>query len=209
MPTCNECKNPCNCVIEEDGPYANRPNDGRRSTTVKGNGTAGDPYVISFMQSREYLPASGQITASNVPTVSGTAGIVTVNNSDPVITWESPDRVFAFFPTGSDFTYVFERFNMVGATVTFAAHATGTRRLAIFGTKIDGTDFFIAGDQQLGNSSRPTVLSASGFSAGVVADSSLEPAAINPRINGFGVGVYQNSGTALPISTLTFWVTTI
>lgn len=203
MPICNECTSPCNCRIDEDGPFSNRFDDGRRNTTVSGNGTEDNPYTIHFQQSGEYRPPSGEVKVDTVSTTTSIGKLVASADS-PFVVWQSPVNVLAFFP-GNAIVYLFERFNVVGASATFAAHATGERRLALFGTRVDGETNWIGGDVQHGNTSVATKLKTVGYSSGVITTGALTES----RINAFVVGLYQTSGTTLAVTNIKFWVTTV
>ena len=204
MPTCG-CTTPCNCLVDEDGYRSGHPEQGRRSTVVTGRGVAEDPYVIEFQLSGEYRPPSAEIRMTGVVIANnfGTVEFFTPEN----VQWESPNNnvytavSFYFMLTGS--------FHAVGASASFAANATGTRHLDIFGIDEEGNGHFVAGNTQHGNATRPTICATSTLTAGLFTPT---PAVLanfsNQRINVFNIGVRQTSGVALTTN-LKFWMTTI
>lgn len=216
---CN-CINPCNCLLTEDGYFANRSADGRRNTVVSGIGTQADPLTIEFQQSEFYRPPSGEQQVYNITVpdeaASGTEGVTQADYSFISI-YESPSKVFVMVPQptfASVSVATFGYYQVVGASASFAANATGERNIAIYGESPVGlTGALVAGNTQQGISTGNTVLTCAGFSAGFLNLDDIFftvfPEIANTTINWWKIGVWQTSGGNLLIDTLKFWMTTI
>lgn len=207
MPTCNQCLTPCNCLMNEDGFRAGRGDeDGRRNTVISGVGTTTDPYVIQFQMSGEYRPPSGELRVSPITVNNSSAKFVTTADA-PSVYWDSPGSVFTFYP-GNLLTITTGNYHVVGASASFAANSTGVRRLAILGTNETGATYTVAGDEQSGHATKNTILTCTGFNTGVLTPSpAIAVVFSNTQINGWAVGLWQNSGVSLQV-TFKFWMVT-
>lgn len=212
MPTCsNECTTPCNCYIEEDGYYAERPQDGRHNIMVSGNATIEDPLTFSFMHSEFFRPPAAEIQTStfNLPNNSseepqGSGYNVTVYQTPSAILIASP---IGFAGIASN---AFSNFFMCGASATFPANATGLRLISI-STSHPKTDvpYQVAGNVQPAVASRESKLSCSGFVPGYLKPTLLSPGVVDFRTSPFIVTVWQTSGVPLVVTNIKLWVSKI
>lgn len=208
MPTCNQCATPCNCLLTEDGFRAGRGDtDGRRNTTVTGNGTADNPYVTSFQMSGEYRPPAGELRKTNSETTVNNVGESILTDS---VYWESPGTVFFYYPASGLVALTVGNFHVVGASVSFAPAATGSRRMSLFGNDQDGNTYRVAGDVQHGTTGSNTILSCAGFTSGVLTPSpDVQAVFSNTNIDTWAIGVSQDSGGDLDIEEVRFWMATL
>lgn len=210
-----QCLDPCNCLVTEDGFFANRSTDGRANTVVTGRGTETDPYVISFQQSEFYRPDSGEIRTTNTRTPSsGAYSFINKSSGDTFTTiYQSPNAVFFDFPAPAVDPIVgaFGNFKIVGASATFQTAATGARYISILAQSPTdaSTDYIIAGSGSIGHSSGPITLQCTGFAPGIFDATFLPASYSNTRVNAFVVGVWQTTGGLLTVSNVKFWMTTI
>lgn len=207
MPTCNRCGTSCNCLLTEDGFRAGRGAvDGRRNTTVTGNGSFENPYVTSFQMSGEYRPPAGELRAGPENTTNGVGEFL---YSDSVY-WESPSSVFFYYPNAGFVGLTEGNFHVVGASVSFAPMSSGSRRLTLHGLDQNGERYRLAGDVQDGIAGTSTVLSCAGFSSGVLTPGpSIQAMFSNTRIDAWAVGVRQDSGGDLEVQEMRFWMATL
>lgn len=211
MPTCNECLTPCNCTIEEDGFWANRPQDGRRNVVVEGSGTLLDPITISFMQSEFFRPEAAEVQAptKSVPTNDNTP----VDADDYTVTvYQTPHQVLikAVGVFVQPLT-AFHNYWIVGASATFPANATGERMIEI-GT--DNADLVgsvrIAGNVQTAVAGASSVLSCAGFTPGLLLPEFSLEGFLYKKAAPIQVALFQTSGGApMNVTQIKLWVTMI
>lgn len=209
------CTSPCSCVVADDGikvigeSYVVNTGEGRRNTVVSGQGTAADPYTVSFIDSEFYRPDAGEFTYPNQvedSSLTQTGTLLDFIDGPGVVVYQQLGTIFFNISLGDsgDFS-VKGFFQIVGASVEFTGNTTGTRKILIMYD--DGTNArMIAGNV----SDAPTenlTLSASGFYPGRFSQS---PDGVHPvGFSLFTVRVYQDSGNSLAVSNLKFWVGTL
>lgn len=214
------CINPCNCLVEEDGLYAVRPQDGRRNTVVSGTGTPANPIVIEFQHSEFYRPPAGEVRVfdKTIPSAVTPGNAVGPSEGDTLVTiYQTPTTVFSVvaLPFTEAITSTKGHFHVVGASARFAANAGGSqRRIGIIGLPPDpaviSDDLLLAAQEGLGNAGRDTVLTCTGFSPGLlIPPSPLSPNVSDTRIDLWAVGVNQDSGGPLLIEEIKFWMVTV
>lgn len=208
MPQCSECASPCNCYIDEDGYWANRPQDGRNNVIVEGSGSVEDPFTFSFMHSEFFRPKAEEIVAPSIDVASGSPlqhprtfyTSTTYNNGEQVIL----GLPFNFLPGVMG---VFGNFFMLGVSATFSANATGVRKVHIGTDDISGGPTrIVGGAAQMGLAGRDTTVSCEAFMSGYLTVSSP---IIDTRLAVFIIQLYQDSGVSINVKNVKLWVTQI
>ena len=212
MPQCG-CTSPCNCSFSEDGYWAERSQDGRRNTVVSGMGTPNDPFTVSFIQSEFFRPSAGELKGTGLSTTSGSTFAPTP--ADVISVYQSPETVMISIPFGSSLalTTIFGNYFVMGASATFAANATGLRRLVLLAPSpmgpVVGFERAVTGVEQNGHATRPTVLSVAGFYSGMLEKDSILDGVGAAQIAPVRLEVFQNSGSSLTLTEVKFWAVMI
>lgn len=177
MARCGTCGNAlCACRIYQDGavllsdqagfPVAANTSSrsGRRTTVVAGNGTAGNPYEISFIDSLEFRPQAGEFARATGQVAGGSSTEVEFE----FIVYQTPsDRPPFLFATGfeADMNLTNLEFLFVGAEARFSGGALGQNKMMIsFSDGVGGGVRFIGGHTtQFRSGMTTSVLTGSGF----------------------------------------------
>lgn len=213
MPTCSdECTTPCNCYIDEDGYWAERPQDGRHNIAVSGSATIEDPLTFSFLQSEFFRPPAAEIRRSMVSTTTGSVKTVDGTTFDITI-YQSPNKILIAAPVALaiETSIAFGNFFLCGASATFTANGTGDRVINIVsGDSFDDTPYQIAGNAQPGLAAKDSILSCCGFVPGYLDKTGLiDPGILDNRLTAFIVSVYQTSNANMNVSNIKLWVSKI
>lgn len=208
MPICNECLQPCACVLSDlltfNGIIIEESEFGL--LRVDGKGTPGDPFTISFPNSEEYRPLVGEIAFNSF----SSSGADTIPSNGMVLIYQSPGNMFLnIFPV-SGIQNIVQRTQSVlfiGATVEFAANATGQRTLSI---RQEGgsTPIEVARAFCDGTSAQAHRLSASGIAFHAVTTEFIQPLT-SPKYTVFSIVVRSETGGALTVNTLKFWTVSL
>lgn len=152
MARCGTCGNAlCACRVYQDGavllvnadgtvvPANANSRDGRRTTVVTGNGTAGSPYEISFIDSLEYRPQAAELRTDTPQAV----GSVTGNNVNfDFILYNTPsnNRILSHEPAGfsEDANLNSVEWLFFGASARFSGGALGQNKMMITFSGKDG-----------------------------------------------------------------------
>lgn len=204
---CNACKNPCNCVVSDDGAiildgsYNFLDNPSRRNSVVSGNGTLANPYTVSFIDSEFYRPVVGEavtpvqsITDSDLNFVDLASGTVIYSSPTP-----------ASLSLRDDEALVFGLFLVVGITVTFTGSTTGVRKIAILEISAEGNVNRVIGSSSCSADTEDLTLNASGFTMGRLVGDLVNIV----QFNRFSIAVQQSSGGALNISSASLWIASV
>lgn len=215
MARCGTCGNAlCACRIYQDGavlltdvdgaavPDNEGSREGRRTTVVSGNGTAGDPYEISFIDSLEYRPQAGEIRRDTADVV----GPATAQNvSFEFILYQTPsDNPIMFHePVGfaDDVNLNSLEFIFFGASAKFAGGALGQNKMMISFSGKESARIMGGHTTQFRSGMTTSELTGSGF--------------LNPLFwtaqgaSGGIIGIFQVRYSSVdPLVNARFWVTT-
>lgn len=212
MPHQCGCVTPCNCIMEEDGYWAERPQDGRRNTILSGSGTPNDPFTISFMQSEFFRPSAGELVPSSLPIVLASGSNDSITQSEVTVSYQTPGEIFINFALNPVIlTALIGNFMLVGASAAFAAsNTTGTRSIGI-GTNHPFTAVtrFVTSSEQGGSSTRSSYVQASGFASGNLDKTGLLSGITDSKIAPFSLTIFQSSGGPIDVTQVKFWVAVI
>lgn len=202
------CTTPCTCTFADDGirelngSYVVNTGEGRRNTVVDGEGTVEDPYTISFIDSEFFRPDVGEFTHPNQAVPNNVYAMLNFDSSAGQVVYESPGTVFSGLEQGSnsgEFT-AFGFFQFVGATATFNANTTGSRKIVIAYTDLIVTQVIAAATSD--SPAEDLTLSCSGFYPGRFVPGSSPVGYSTFKV----IIVWQDSGAALGLTNLKFWV---
>lgn len=200
------CVTPCNCVFADDGvvevngSYVVNTGQGRRNTVVSGDGSINNPITVSFIDSEFFRPEAGEFTFTNQSESSGSYEELDFVAGPANIIYQTPTDIFNTLISTIAFT-VKGFFQFFGATAVFQSNTTGTRKLII--SYDDGNLEQAAAGMTVDAPSESLTLTASGFYPGL-----FQPNASTPPVgfSKFRVYVWQDSGSALNLSNIKFWV---
>lgn len=202
------CQNPCNCTFFDDGvvrvgdAYVLDSGKGRRNTVVSGEGTVEDPYTVSFIDSEFYRPDAGEYTYPNQDAVVEDH-LVGFFPADGVVVYQTPSVVFGGLSEDVN-PLIANRiakgfFQVFGASATFSASTTGTRKIYIHDNH---TEQNILASNTVDAGSENQTLSCTGFHPGVFTTFGNS----TPGYPTYIVRVFQSSGGTLPLTNLKFWM---
>ena len=203
MPICNDCIQPCACVLSDLLTYGLTGVEENEFglLRVDGKGTPGDPFTISFPNSEEYRPLAGELLYSPYSLSSGTAA----EPPTALVVYQSPDTVYVVVPTATN-TNIVQRTQsvlFVGASVEFTANATGERYIAI--QQLGGiATREISRAHSDGTSAQNHRLSTTAIAFHPDTTANIQPIS-SPKYTIFKILIYQNSGAAMNINLVKFW----
>lgn len=220
---CRKCVNACNCIWSNDGIEAGHPEFGRNTNDVAGSGTTEDPFVISFLDQKEFRPRTAEINYSNltIPSAATYKSAFSNTTSTSTLLYESSIHFVLrdflqpnFFP----YSYANLGFAMIGASVTFAQVSDTKDKIrgmvltAVRGLAFPAETYILGGQTTPGGvadhpftDNNPLTLSCEGIASGVFFVNPLAPA-IKQEL---GLYILQNSGSDLLISNIKIWMTEI
>lgn len=216
MARCGTCGNSlCACRIYQDGavllvdgdgvPVPSNPQsrDGRRTTVVTGNGTPGDPYEISFIDSLEFRPQAAELRRDSADIV-GPAASREVEFEFILYQTPSYDPMVIHEPVGfgADINVATLEWLFFGASAKFSGGALGQNKMMI--------TFFGKGANQRNVGGHTTQ-----FRSGMTTSELTGSGFIGPlqwlAINSVGgvIGVFRVTYSSVdPLVNARFWVTT-
>lgn len=219
MPLCGNCGQPCNCFISNDGLFAGAGSEdlGRNFTEVSGNGSAEDPYIISFLDSEEFRPKTAEVTFENITLPIGNTGgngnfsrVQSANAFAPgsAIVYESPIHFLVRDSFTGDPGYAQANFFYLGASATFSplSDVTSNARMLVLGTsKVDPNldSHIIAGQTGAGGGGLSRTLTVEGYTVGTF----IVSPGLQTLVQSFILWIYADtSSTSITISNLRFWM---
>lgn len=207
MPICNDCIQPCACVLSDLLTYGLT---GVEETEfgllrVDGKGTAGDPFTISFPNSEEYRPLAGELVYAPYTLGSGTF----TEPPTATVVYQSPGTLFLVVPTPTNTNIVqpTQSVLFVGATVEFSSNATGERGISLRQSGGVATTE-IARAHSDGSSLQNHRLSVTGVAFHPLTALNLQPIS-SPKYTIFSIFIYQSSGADMNINTVKFWTVSL
>lgn len=214
MARCGTCGNAvCACRVYQDGavllvnadgtvvPANPDSREGRRTTVVTGNGTAGSPYEISFIDSLEYRPQAAELRRDTADAAGGVTGDL-IEFEFILYNTPSDNKILYHEPVGfaSDANVNNVEWLFFGASARFSGGALGQNKMMI--EFIGKDDVFVGGHTSEFRSGRTiTELTAGGL---------IDPLMWQPagQSGGF-VGVFRIRYTSVdPLVNARFWVAT-
>lgn len=213
MARCGTCGNAlCACRIYQDGavllvdgngdPVSSNPQSrkGRRTTVVTGNGTAGDPYEISFIDSVDFRPQAAELRRNSAAPADGSNEVEL-----EFILYQTPsyDPIMAHEPVGfgADVNPTTLEFLFFGASAKFSGGALGQNKMAITFFSDEGTRNMGGHTTQVRSGMTTSELTGSGFINPLFW---LSQAAYGGILGTFRI-VYSSID---PLVNARFWVTT-
>lgn len=215
MAICGNCKQPCSCLIKEDGLWTGHTELGRNFTQVDGSGTTEDPYTIHFMDQDEFRPRTSEIAFDSFSLVSGT---FTSLFSHPLAVsrplYESPSDFLIREPsmTNTVHRYADGNFYSMGASATFSetVDATSNIRQILLVAMVESplgnpVESILGAKTTPGGSVDPLTLSCEAFVPGIF----ITVGGLGGIRQQFGVILYQDSGSTLLVTDIRIWMTQI
>lgn len=214
MAICGNCKQPCSCLITEDGIWGGHEELGRNFTQVEGTGTTEDPYVIHFMDQMEFRPQTAEIMFNNVSVPNAAVHTLIVTGISSHVVYQSPRDFLIREPalTTPVYRYASGSFYIMGASATFAQATDTTANIRAIALSAilespagNPVEVFIGGQTSPGGNTDPLTLSCEGMSPGLF----TQAPGLGSITQQFSLSLLQDSGAPLIASDIRIWMTQI
>lgn len=215
MALCGSCKEPCSCLIQNDGVKSGHPELGRNFTQVDGKGTEENPFTISFYDQNEFRPKAMEVTFEDVLVPNGTFGInLREEGMVTDVTYQSPNEFLIRYPSIESTVYVYASgsFYVIGATATFdqVADANTTNRVIVLVGVVESpignpVEVAIGAHQTPGGLTDPITVTCEGYLPGLF----MEIPTLGTVSQSFNIHLYQTSGAPLMARDIKMWMAQI